>query len=343
MKDQQKKHSVIVGAFVLAGVLLLVVAIFMVGDVHDTFKRKIELVTVFDDVNGLEEGNNIWFSGVKIGTVSSLVFSGKAQVAVGIKIDSKHRNFIHKDSKVRISADGLIGNKILVIFGGSSNTAAVEEGDTLRVEKVFSSEEILNMFQENNKNVLAITSDFKTISKKLVEGEGTIGKLLSDNTLYEQLNATTASLQNTSSKAEVMVNSLVDFSAGLNKKGTLTNELTTDTTVFKSVKASAAQLKQATNQLNQATESAQVMMANLKTATSNPNSTLGVLTQDQAAGAQMKGIIENLQGSSQKLEENMEALQHNFLFRGYFKKKAKKAKQDTLIAQKAKQDTLIAQ
>lgn len=330
MKDKENKHSVIVGAFVLAGVLLLVVAIFMVGDVHDTFKKKIELVTVFDDVNGLEEGNNIWFSGVKIGTVSSLAFSGKAQVAVGIKIDSKHRNYIHKDAKVRISADGLIGNKILVIFGGSPRTAAVEEGDTLGVEKVFSSEEILNMFQENNKNVLAITSDFKTISKKLVEGEGTIGKLLSDNTLYQQLNATTAALQNTSSKAEVMINSLVDFSAGLNKKGTLTNELTTDTTVFKSVKASVAQLKQATQQLNQATESAEVMMTNLKTATSNPNSTLGVLTQDQAAGAQIKGIIENLQGSSQKLEENMEALQHNFLFRGYFKKKAKKAKQDSL-------------
>ena len=65
MQDPQNKHAVMVGVFVLAGLLLLVVAIFMVGDIHDTFKRKIELVTLFDDVNGLEEGNNIWFSGVK--------------------------------------------------------------------------------------------------------------------------------------------------------------------------------------------------------------------------------------------------------------------------------------
>nr|WP_290930108.1 MlaD family protein [Haliscomenobacter sp.] len=313
-----------VGVFVLAGLLLLVVAIFMVGDINDTFKRKIELVTLFDDVNGLEEGNNIWFSGVKIGTVSSLAFYGKSQVAVGLKIDTKHKQYIKKDSKIRISADGLIGNKILVIFGGNTRSGAVEEGDTLLVEKTFSSEEILNMFQENNKNVLAITTDFKNISKKIADGEGTIGKLLAENTLYDQLNSTTASLQNTSQRAEVLVNSLVDFSAGLNKKGTLANELTTDTTVFKSVKASVFQLKQTT-------DNAAAMVANLKTSSSNPNTPMGVLIQDQKAGTQLKGIIENLEGSSQKLEENMEALQHNFLLRGFFKKKAKKAKQDSLL------------
>lgn len=313
-----------VGVFVLAGLLLLVVAIFMVGDINDTFKRKIELVTLFDDVNGLEEGNNIWFSGVKIGTVSSLAFYGKSQVAVGLKIDTKHKQYIKKDSKIRISADGLIGNKILVIFGGNTRSGAVEEGDTLLVEKTFSSEEILNMFQENNKNVLAITTDFKNISKKIADGEGTIGKLLAENTLYDQLNSTTASLQNTSQRAEVLVNSLVDFSAGLNKKGTLANELTTDTTVFKSVKASVFQLKQTT-------DNAAAMVANLKASSSNPNTPMGVLIQDQKAGTQLKGIIENLEGSSQKLEENMEALQHNFLLRGFFKKKAKKAKQDSLL------------
>ena len=243
---------------------------------------------------------------------------------MGIKIDTKHREYIKKDSKIRISADGLIGNKILVIFGGNTRSGAVEEGDTLLVEKTFSSEEILNMFQENNKNVLAITTDFKTISKKIVAGEGTIGKLLTENTLYEQLNATTASLQNTSSRAEVLVNSLVDFSAGLNKKGTLASELTSDTTVFKSVKASVGQLKLAS-------ENAAAMVANLKAVSSNPNTPMGVLIQNEKAGTQMKGILENLEGSSKKLEESMEALQHNFLLRGFFKQKAKKAKQDSLV------------
>ena len=180
------------------------------------------------------------------------------------------------------------------------------------------------MFQENNKNVLAITSDFKNISKKIAAGEGTIGKLLAENTLYDQLNSTTASLQNTSVRAEVLVNSLVDFSSGLNKKGTLASELTTDTTVFKSVKASVVQLKQAT-------ENASAMVANLKAVSANPNTPMGVLIQNEQSGTQMKGIIKNMEGSSQKLEESMEALQHNFLLRGFFKKKAKKAKQDSLI------------
>ena len=77
MNESHTKYTVIVGLFVFAGLLLLVLGIFMVGNIHDTFKRKIEIISIFDDVNGLEKGNNIWFSGVKIGTVNSLHFFGK--------------------------------------------------------------------------------------------------------------------------------------------------------------------------------------------------------------------------------------------------------------------------
>ena len=100
--------------------------------------------------------------------------------------------------------------------------------------------------------------------------------------------------------------------------------MTTDTTVFKSVKASVFQLKLAT-------ENAAAMVSNLKAVSSNPNTPLGVMIQNEKSGTQMKGIIDNLEGSSQKLEESMEALQHNFLLRGFFKKKAKKAKQDSVL------------
>lgn len=316
MSESPSKRAVLVGFFVLLGIIFFIAGILMVGNLHETFKKKMEVISLFDDVNGLQKGNNVWFSGVKVGTVSSLHFYGKSQVEVRIKIDTKTQQYIRRDAMVKISSDGIIGNKILIIYGGSSTSAMIQEGDTLGVEKTFSTEDMINTLQENNKNFLEITADIKVISKGLVAGEGTIGKLLKDDAIYANINATTASLQLASAKAQALVASLATFSANLNKKGTLANELTTDTTVFKSVKASVLQLQQMA-------DTASAFIADIKKAGANPNSAIGVLLRDETSGARIKETIKNLESSSQKLDEDLKAAQSSFLLKGYFKKKAK--------------------
>jgi phospholipid/cholesterol/gamma-HCH transport system substrate-binding protein len=321
MNESPNRRAVIVGLFVFLGLLFLIAGILVVGNLHKTFDKKIKVVSRFDDVSGLQAGNNIWFSGVKIGTVSNLHFIRKSQVEVKMNIETKAQQYIRKDAKVKISTDGFIGNKILVIYGGTSRSKQVQEGDTLEAEKTFSSDDMINTFQENNKNLLAITTDFKTIVNKAAVGEGTVGKLLNDTSVYSHINAATASLQNASAKAQLLINSLAVFSSGLNKKGTLANELTTDTVVFKSVKSSVAKLQQIA-------DTATALITNLKQAGSNPHTTIGVLLYDEEAGAHLKETMKNLEGSSKKLDEDLEAAQHNFLLKGYFKKKAKAAKND---------------
>ncbi|HMT28303.1 MAG TPA: MlaD family protein [Bacteroidia bacterium] len=323
MNDSSNKRTVIVGIFIIVGLVFLVAGILMVGNLRNTFKKKMPIVAHFEDVGGLQTGNNVWFSGVKIGTVSNLRFYGTTQVEVTMKIETKAQQYIRKDAKIKLSTDGLIGNKILVIYGGTSAKPEVQEGDTLEVEKTFSSEDMINTLQENNKNLLAITSDFKAISKKIAGGEGTVGKLLDDDSIYENINAATASLQNASAKAQHMMTSLSSFSEGLNTKGTLANELSTDTIVFNSLKASVLQLQQMADTAN-------VFITNLNAAGSNTKTAIGVLLHDEETGAHLKETIKNLETSSKKLDEDLEAAQHNFLLRGYFKKKNKQAKKDSI-------------
>jgi phospholipid/cholesterol/gamma-HCH transport system substrate-binding protein len=324
MNESPNKRAVIVGVFVFVGLLFFLAGILLVGNLHETFTDKMEVVSHFDEVNGLQKGNNVWFSGVKIGVVSSMEFYGKSQVQVRLKIDRKAQKYIREDAMVKISSDGLIGNKILVIYGGTGTKPEIQEGDTLKVEKTFSSEDMINTAQENNKNLLAITNDVKTITKKLAAGEGSLGKLLNDSLIYTNINATIASLRKASVKAEQLIGSLDTFSSGLNKKGTLANELTTDTMVFKSVKASVLQLQ------NMA-DTASVFIADLKHASNNPNTTVGVLLHDEESGARLKETIKNLESSSAKLDEDLEAAKHNFLLKGYFKKQAK-AEKDSIAA-----------
>ncbi|MBK5286692.1 MAG: MCE family protein, partial [Bacteroidia bacterium] len=149
MSEISNKRPVAVGLFILLGLVFLVIGILMVGNLHQTFKSKMKVVALFDDVSGLQAGNNVSFSGVKIGTVSELHFFGTSQVEVRMKIETKSQEYIRKDAKVKIGTDGIIGSKMLVIYGGTSDAGEVQEGDTLGVEKTFTSEDMINTLQEN--------------------------------------------------------------------------------------------------------------------------------------------------------------------------------------------------
>ena len=309
MNEPVNKRAIGVGLFIIVGLLFLVGGVMTIGNLHSTFQKKMTVSTIFGDVNGLASGNNIWFSGVKIGTVKKTEFYGKSQVKVVMNINIESQQYIRKDAKVKISTDGLIGNKILVIYGGTASVPEIEEGDTLSNERMLSTEDIMNTFQQNNLNVLKLT-------KKLADGEGTIGKLLNSDSIYNSIAATTHSLQLATANAQTLIVSLANFSEKLNKKGTLANDLVTDTVMFNSLKASVFQL-------NIIADTAKVFMNNLKEASNDPKSPVGVLLHDEQAGASLKTTISNLESSSKKLDKDLEALQHNFLLRNFFKKEAK--------------------
>lgn len=311
MSEPGKRRGIWVGVFIIVGLLFLVAGVLSIGNLHSTFQQKMTIVTIFGDVNGLQKGNNVWFSGVKIGTVKNVEFYGKSQVKVIMNIEIESQQYIRKDAKVKISTDGLIGNKILVIYGGTSAAPEVQEGDMIENEPQLSTETIMETLQKNNMNILALTD-------KLAKGEGTIGKLLYSDSIYNSIAATTNSLQAASANAQVLINSLAQFTAKLDDEGTLANELVTDTVIFNSMKASIMQLQQIS-------DTAAVFVNNLKEASNNPKTPVGVMLHDEQAGAALKASIANLESGTKKLDEDLEALKHSFLLRKAFKRQEKEA------------------
>src|SRR4051812_10512438 len=243
MRSTKNTRAFVVGIFTLIGIAILIVTILTLGGQQKTFQKSIMVRAVFDDINGLQKGNNIWFSGVKIGTVKKISFVGNSQVEVDMNIDEKSKQYIRKNAKARISSDGLIGNKIIVIYSGASKSPSVENGDILGVEKAMNPDEMMSTLQANNNNLFAITTDVKGISKGIAEGKGTVGKLLSDETLVNDLHQTMLRLRQASINAEKVSANVAAFASRLQTKGTLANDLVTDTTVFKKLKATAAQIE----------------------------------------------------------------------------------------------------
>jgi len=132
MKPIQGKRAVIVGIFILVGVAIFMGALITLGKQKKTFTKGILVKAVFDNVNGLQVGNNIWYSGVKVGTVKKMELTNNAKVIVDMTIDKKSRDFIHEDAKAKIGSDGLIGNKIVVLvddvlYTGRTIRAALDQ------------------------------------------------------------------------------------------------------------------------------------------------------------------------------------------------------------------------
>jgi len=318
MRDSKGLKTILTGIFVIAGIGILVAGVFIIGGKDKSFKNSVIANAVFSDVNGLAKGSNVWYSGVKIGTVKKVSFVQNG-VQVSFSIEENVQQKIRKDTKVKLGSDGLIGNKIIVLYGGSAASPEIESGNTLQVENGIGTEEMMATLQSNNANLLQITNDLKSVSKGLADGKGTIGKLLSDPTINNTLQAAMVSLSRAGSNAQLLTANLSEFSGKLNNKGYLLNDLATDTTIVASLKRTAAQLNQVSMSANAVVENLNVTTAKLN----NNKSAVGVLLSDEAAGANLQNTLANLQSGTKKLDENMEALQHNFLLRGFFKKRTK--------------------
>ena len=319
MKQTNNKKAVTVGIFVFLGLLILVAGVLTLGGQKNSFQKKLTVKAIFDDVGGLQTGNNVWFSGVKIGTVKKMTFHGGSKVEVIMNIDDKNRQYIRKNAKAKISSEGFIGNKLVVIYGGSMQSPPVEENDALGVERALSTDEMMSTLQENNKNLLDITTDFKTISKRLTNGEGSVGKLLTDEALANNLETTVNGLKQASANAQQLTASLSSYASQLQKEGSLTNDLVTDTIIFNRLRSTVAQLQQTSKTANEVANNFKEVSDRITSKTSP----VGVLLNDPQAAEDLKTILSNLNSGTEKLDENMEAMQHNFLFRGYFNKKAK--------------------
>lgn len=323
MKTTNKNHTVWVGLFIGCGMLLLVSAIFFLGGQQKKFVKKITVKAVFNDINGLQPGSNIWLFGVHVGIVKEVKFFGESKVEITMSLEKDVQSRIHIDATAKISSDGFIGNKIIVLTGGNPTLPYITDGGYINVAAVTNTEEMMSTLQENNKNLLEITNNIKSVSAKLAKGEGSLGQLLNDTIMSSNLNAAIAHFNNVSQKSEIVLSNVQKFSEGLSAKGTLANELVSDTVVFRSLRNTFTNLHATSEKLNQTTLKIESITDDIKSAVGNTKKPIGMLLNDEKVSIQLKSLIDNLESGSKKLDEDLEAVQHNFLLKGYFKKQNK--------------------
>jgi phospholipid/cholesterol/gamma-HCH transport system substrate-binding protein len=180
-------NKIKLGIFVTAAVVAFVAAIYFVGERQQLFDSTFHITGVFKEVSGLKVGNNVRFSGINVGIVEDIEQISDSSVRVDMQIDEGTRRFIKTNARAIIGSDGLMGSKLVTIFPGSASMKEIADNATIDTEQPVSMDDILLNLKTTTDNAAIITTGLAVIVTNMSEGKGTIGKLLMDSVLAENV------------------------------------------------------------------------------------------------------------------------------------------------------------
>ncbi|GAA4884274.1 MlaD family protein [Flaviramulus aquimarinus] len=309
------------GSFVIIGTILFVAGVYLIGQRQDMFKKTFTISSFFQNVNGLQKGNNVRYSGINIGTVRDIIMVNDSTIKVNMNIDEKIIKHIKKDAIATIGSDGLVGNMIVNIVPGKNGKLPITDGNVIESFSKIGADDILSTLSVSSENAAILTSDLLKITHAMTEGKGTLGVLLNDTVMAKDLRQSITHLKTTIRGASKSIDELNQI---------ITDLKTDDNTVLGMLindSISGKKLKNIVYSLESSGIKIESIVSNIDTVVNDFNSsdgTFNYLVKDTSLVNSLKSTLKNINEGTDKFNQNMEALKHNFLTRRYFRKLEKK-------------------
>ena len=309
-----------VGIFIIAGVTLFALGIFLVGSRHEAFSRHVLLYTEFADLDGIAKGSKVQVAGMDAGQVTKIDVpdSPSGHFRVQMKVNEQLHGLVRTDSVVTVDTEGVVGDTFLTIHSGSPNAAIAQAGSLLQSKPPVSMSDLLThglgvmndadatLKQVGGKLNVALdgvngaVGNANDLLVGLKEGRGPAGMLLRDEKMAGQIRETMSNVQSTTSnlnQASGRVNTLV---ADVQQRQ-LPQKLDDTMTQIRSASTRAdATIQQVQQSLTQA---------------------LGPDANGVTAGQNISESLTNVNAATGNMAEDTEALKHNFFFKGFFNRR----------------------
>jgi len=198
METYTQKFKVRLGLFIIGGLVIFVIAIFIIGKQENLFDPVFKLTTTFYNVSGLEVGSNIRFSGINVGTVDNINIINDSTVRVDMLIKKSVQQFIKEDSEAGIGSSGIIGDRILIITQGSYDAPLAKDGAQIESVEPVETDAIMQSMKITADNAAIISFNLAEIMIKINGGNGTLGRLIQDSSIAENINMTISNLRKSS-------------------------------------------------------------------------------------------------------------------------------------------------
>ncbi len=183
-----------VGLVISIALAVIFLAVMFAGNIEKIFTPKSNIYAVFNDVKGLREGSPVWFSGVEIGSVKSINFTAQQNIRVKMSIVSGSLNYLKRDSGANILTIGLLGDKYIEITPGSTGAESLRAEDTIRGTSHVEIQELVETGQESIAGLSELVAKLDKLIVKIESGKGTVTRLLTDPSIYDNLNNATNEL-----------------------------------------------------------------------------------------------------------------------------------------------------
>jgi phospholipid/cholesterol/gamma-HCH transport system substrate-binding protein len=199
--QQQLRWSQLrVGITVIISIVILAILIFLMNSTGGIFTSKVTLRAYFDNAGGVREGAPVRLEGVDIGNVVGIRVVNDAAhklspVEVIMKVNTRYKTSLKKDSKATLSTAGVLGETFVDIDSRSATGPQVADNDVLAAEEQPDIQDMMKAGQTMLQNMQALLKRVDSIIAGVENGEGSAGKFLKDPALFDRMNATLGQVQ----------------------------------------------------------------------------------------------------------------------------------------------------
>lgn len=317
----EKMQRFKLGLFVLAGSVLLVLAMYLLGTRKGLFSSSTTISSDLHEVGGLRKGNNVRYAGIDVGIVDDIEIINDTTVRVYMNIRTEHTEHIRSNSLATVGTDGLMGNKLVNILAGEGNGEPITDGDRLLSVASLDTDAMMRTLDRTNGNLAAITDDLSQVTAQMNNPDNLVG-MLTDTTMGAVVRDAVHQLKAAAGNARALTDGVNSMVADLNGgKGALGVLLADD--------AAEADVRRMLSQLNAASDTLGLAIGRIDRFSQSLESDKGLvhtLVRDTALATDMRRMMIRLDTTTLLLNEDLRALQRNFLLRKYFKEQEKKAK-----------------
>lgn len=317
------------GLFVVIGTILFITAVYLIGQRQNMFQETFALNAYFQNVNGLQKGNNVRYSGIDVGTVKQIKMENDSSIRVVMVLEGKIMNHIRKNAIATIGSDGLVGSMVVNIVPGEGTEPLITDNDTIMSFSKLGADDILSTLSVGSENAAILTADLLKITDRIIDGRGTLGILLNDSIMAKDLKQSILNLKHASQGASGSIKELNELVKQLRTDNeSILGTLLNDSVSGNQLKSIIATLETSSKEIEQTVTG----INNLVSDINNDQGAINYILKDTSLVNNLKSTIRNIDQGTEKFNENMEALKHNFLTRGYFRKlereEKKKSKND---------------
>ncbi len=316
------------GIFVLSGLIFLVLLLYMIGKNQNIFGSSFELKARFQNVQGLRPGNNIRYSGIQAGTVKKINIINDTTIEVVMLVDMKMKKYIRKSAIASIGTDGLMGNKLVNISPSNEPADLVEDDDVLRIRRTIDTDDMLQVLSKTNNDVAVIAAGLKNTVQR-INNSTAAWKILNDESLPQNIRSSVANIRAATAKANELVNNfntlITDVKSG---KGSL-GAILTDSSFAINLNEAIMKIKSVGEDADTLSAELNKAVQNIRNEVTDGKGPVTALLKDSVMAGNINKSLDNIQKGTDGFNQIMDALKHNFLLKGYFRKLEKQKQKES--------------